>query len=148
MDSTPTFTGVEGAGGRGQGGCSSPSVPRCLQQTSWCPHLSVHPSLDIGCVFAGHPLTLHFHWAGARNHSRLWNSSSIYTNEPMGLPPKTTRLAPLAAYSSQLVSSSFIGIYLRSLVFICLLVYFFPLEALGKEGTRQSRRVLVLPHVE
>lgn len=110
--------------------------------------LSMHPSRGTGCVFAGHPLTLHFPWAGARNHSRLWNSSSIYTNELMGLAPKTTRLAPLAAYSSQLVSSSFIGIYLRSLVFICLLVYFFPLEALGKEGTCQSRRVLVLPHVE
>ena len=59
--------------------------------------LSVHPSRDTGCVFAGHPLTLYFPWAGARTHSRLWNSSSIYTNELMGLAPKTTRLAPLAA---------------------------------------------------
>ena len=58
------------------------------------PPPSVPLSMDTDSVFAGHPLTLHFHWAGARNHSRPWNSSSICTNELMGLAPKTTRLTP------------------------------------------------------
>lgn len=61
------------------------------------PATPVPLSVDTGCVFAGQSVALHFHWVGAGNHTVLWNSSSICTNELMGLVPKATRPRPVHA---------------------------------------------------